>query len=807
MNDIKLQISTGNSRHSIKWKPTQITWGELVRKLSEPIRTSETLEHFLSLKRSEQDAIKDVGGFVGGTLNGERRQNKTVVSRSTLTLDLDNIPDGETESVIEAVKKLGYAAAIYSTKKHRPEAPRLRIVMPLSAPVPKDEYEPIARKVAEYIGMSYCDPTTFEPARLMYWPTCCSDSDFVFRAFDAKLLDGANVLKAYGSNDEWKDASKWPVVPGLEKTLRNKMDKQADPLAKEGLIGMFCRSYTIQEAMDKFLPGLYEPTDNDENRYTYTGGSTTGGALVYDDKFLYSHHASDPCCNTLVNAFDLVRIHKFGDKDDDAKEGTPVNKLPSFIEMSNFVRSDDKIAAEIEQEKRDKLDALVATDVTPVRPIKDDDWQSRVTVDKRGDIENTLNNAYLIAKHDAALSGIAIDAFSGEMIIEGALPWDSNDKQREWNNFDDTGYRVYMSSRYKFKGEKMLDDALVMMAKDREYNSVADYINKLNWDGVKRIDTLFHDYLGADQNEYTKAVARMTLSAAVARALSSGEPIKFDYMPILVGPQGVGKSTFIAKLGGEWFTDSIVSFEGKDACEIIKGKWVCEVAELTAFNRSEISTIKQFLSKVDDRFRPAYARKANTFPRRCVFFGTSNDTEFLRDTTGNRRFLPIDIKYNPLKSVFTDLTQEVVDQIWAEAKCLYMLGEPLFLSRELEQVAKEVQEDHVEITGNEGVILRLAEMEVPRNWDKLTVYQKRSFFDSGKIDGQDVDADTLEPIRCLCAKEVWEVALGGYEGSYKRTQAMEINAVLKKLASTEQWEWGRTCMGKYGLQRGAIRVT
>ena len=209
MNDIKLQISTGNSRHSIKWKPTHITWGELVRKLSEPIRTSETLEHFLSLKRSEQDAIKDVGGFVGGTLNGERRQNKTVVSRSTLTLDLDNIPDGETETVIEAVKKLGYAAAIYSTKKHRPEAPRLRIVMPLSAPVPKDEYEPIARKVAEYIGMSYCDPTTFEPARLMYWPTCCSDSDFVFRAFDAKLLDGANVLKAYGSNDEWKDASKW----------------------------------------------------------------------------------------------------------------------------------------------------------------------------------------------------------------------------------------------------------------------------------------------------------------------------------------------------------------------------------------------------------------------------------------------------------------------------------------------------------------------------------------------------------------------------------------------------------------------
>jgi hypothetical protein len=97
-------------------------------------------------------------------------------------------------------------------------------------------------------------------------------------------------------------------------------------------------------------------------------------------------------------------------------------------------------------------------------------------------------------------------------------------------------------------------------------------------------------------------------------------------------------------------------------------------------------------------------------------------------------------------------------------------------------------------------------MEVPKNWDALTVYQKRSFFDSGKIDGQDVDADTLEPIKRLCAKEVWEVALGGYEGSYKRAQAMEINAVLKKLAATEQWDWNVMRMGKYGLQRGAIRV-
>lgn len=810
MND--LIISTGQSCKSTNWTKVGITWDDLLKRLSVPIRTAETREAYLRMKKPEQDKLKDVGGFVGGELNGKRRQARAVVNRCLVTLDLDNIPPGKTEEVAEKVADLGCRAAIYSTRKHCPEAPRLRVLIPLAAPVKPDEYAPISRKIAELIDISMCDPTTFEPERLMYWPSCCSDSEYVFKKYDGECADGSGILKLYGEGDAWKDATKWPKVPGADKQLRAKVDKAPDPRTKDGIVGAFCNEYSIREAMDTFLPGVYEPTD-DDNRFTYTGGSTAGGALIYDDIFMYSHHASDPCCNTLVNAFDLVRLHKFSEEDADAKDDTPVNRMPSYTKMVELAKNDERVKAVIDKQRKDALDVLLAVEVkTDSQGSGEDDaWKNDIQYTEKGDIKNTPINAYLLATHDPKLAGVAIDTFSEEMVIKGGAPWDTEVKDiREWTNYDTPAFHVYMNKAFKLKGNQMLDDALLVMANARRFNPVADYLNALTWDGVKRIDTLFADYLGAEKDDYTKAVARITLCAGVARALSNGEPIKFDYMPILVGPQGIGKSTFIAKLGGKWYTDSITTFEGKDACEIIKNKWVCEVAELTAFNRSEIATIKQFLSKVDDRFRPAYARKADSYPRRCIFFGTSNDAEFLRDATGNRRFLPIDLNHGATKDVFKDLTQEVVDQIWAEAKCLYMLGEPLFLGKELEETAKEIQRDHTVVSDNEGIIERYLEMRVPKNWDSLSVYQQRSYFETGLIAGQAPEDDTLIPLEHVCAKEIWEVALNGSPSHDNPRTINDIRRILRNKSGEDGWvhtsQLNRSVrMGRYGTQRGLVR--
>ena len=152
----------------------------------------------------------------------------------------------------------------------------------------------------------------------------------------------------------WTDISQWPQVPGTVAIEKRRLAKQEDPTTKRGIIGAFCRTYTISQAMEKFIPGMYEPTAM-EGRYTYTGGSTVGGAVVYDgDLFLYSHHATDPCSGLLVNAFDLIRLHRYGDQDREAKDGTPVNKLPSFVAMSHLAREDQEVSDLLTKEKMEQ---------------------------------------------------------------------------------------------------------------------------------------------------------------------------------------------------------------------------------------------------------------------------------------------------------------------------------------------------------------------------------------------------------------------------------------------------------------------
>ena len=302
--DGEIALAIGISRHAREWQNKTLTWGEFVDRLSRTNRTGETMAEYEKLPKTRQDEIKDVGGFVGGNLEGGRRLAANLKSRQLLTLDADFAAPEFWTSVL---LMLGCGACVYSTHKHKPDKPRLRLVIPFARKVSQEEYPAICKLIADDIGIDQFDDTTYDPVRLMYFPSTSSDAEFVFEINDEAWLDPDEILARYKN---WQDSSSWPESGRTRNKRRKQADKQGDPLVKPGLVGIFCRTYSIPEAISVFLPEIYEPCG--EARYTYRQGSSSGGLVLYEEKFAFSYHGTDPISGQLVNAFDLVRIHKFG---------------------------------------------------------------------------------------------------------------------------------------------------------------------------------------------------------------------------------------------------------------------------------------------------------------------------------------------------------------------------------------------------------------------------------------------------------------------------------------------------------------
>lgn len=773
--DRVITISAAGSRKAVQWPQQTLYWSELVNRLQTPARGTEKLAEYLSYPKSKQDDLKDVGGFVAGVLQGNRRKAGKILSRDLLTLDLDNIPAGGTQDTLRRIDALGCAYAVYSTRKHEEARPRLRILIPMDRTVTADEYEPLARKTASIIGIELCDPTTFQPSRLMYWPSCSVDGQYVYTYGDKPFLSAEGVLAMYA---DWRDINEWPKVPGTKDAHVKMAEKQGDPTEKQGVVGAFCKTYDIYRAIETFLPGVYEPCDSAPDRYTYTGGSTTGGAIIYDNgAFLFSHHATDPAGGKLCNAFDLVRFHRFHELDDDAKPDTPTNKLPSYTAMCQFAVSDSYVATLLNQERYERATQDFDTD-----PGNDVNWMAKLaTSATTGAPLKTTDNILIILEHDPLLKGkLAFDEFANRGLVLGELPWDRRAERRQWTDIDDAGLRHYIEKTYGITGKERVFDAISLCAHKHTFNDVREYLTGLEWDGVKRLDTLLIDYLGAKDTPYTRAVIRKSLAAAVARAMVPG--CKYDYMPIFVGPQGLGKSTFLRLLGKQWYSESLATFEGKEASELIQGTWLNEVGELTGLSKSETNAVKQFLSRTEDIFREPYGRRTGRYPRRCVFFGTTNDSEFLKDRTGNRRFWPVDVGLeHPTKSVFRDLPEEV-DQIWAEAFFAWQLGEPLYLIGEAAEEAKEEQEAHQDTDPKEGLIREFVDRKVPIGWEKRSLAERRLYWSNefGRGSVELVERDRV------CALEVWCECLNGDVKFMKKSDTREINNILGRIPGWEK---------------------
>ena len=793
MNELKydgpINIATGSSRKSTSWKNEEVLWSTFAERLQTVTRTQETLAEYRAMSKPRRDEIKDVGGFVGGAVKGGRRKAETIMQRRLLTLDLDyvTVSDSPWETV-ELI--LGCAAVLYSTHSSTPRAPRLRLVIPLARPVTPDEYTAVARRVAADIGIDLFDDTTYEPHRLMYWPSASRDADYRYFISDGPWLDPDEQLMRY---NDWRDPSEWPVSSRKQDIMQRLAKKQGDPTEKKNVVGAFCRVYSIEDAIEAFLPEVYIKCG--EDRYTFAGGSTSGGLVLYEDgKFAYSHHGTDPISGKLCNAFDLVRLHMFGDKDDEAAPGTPVSRLPSYTAMSDIAINDEAVRHELAMTRLKEL-----SDQWDDLPEEETDWLKELSVSAKGTFEATIDNASLVLLHDPELRGrYYYDEFRERPVVSGDLPWEKLAKRSSdcWMDSDDSGLRRHLEKHYGIESPSKIRDAVELAMLSCKRHPVREYLNSLTWDGQSRMDTLFIDYLDAADNEYTREVTRKALIGAVARIYSPG--CKHDHALVLVGPQGCRKSTTLAKLGRQWFSDSLYTVSGKDAYEQLQGHWIIEMGEMAATKKAELEQIKQFMSKQTDSYRAAYARRTQEHPRQCAFFGTTNDNEFMRDSTGGRRFWPVVVtdKGRELGGMLTD---EIVDQVWAEAVMRYEAGEQWYLSERIEQIARKVQEEHTEMNGKQGLIENFLDTLLPKGWEKMDLDKRMLFWGGGfgeKEEGTEIR-------NRVCAIEIWQELFRGDPKTFTPMQAREINGILRRIPGWKS-QSSMNC-GIYGRQRGFSR--
>lgn len=389
-----------------------------------------------------------------------------------------------------------------------------------------------------------------------------------------------------------------------------------------------------------------------------------------------------------------------------------------------------------------------------------------------GKVLKTAKNVEIVLNN--MLPKLAFDEFRQREVIADDLPWRKRKyptrEYEQWQTADDAQLRHFMRYNFNLNGNEMIMDALTNHFRKKRFHPVKIYINSTVWDRSPRIETFFIDYLGAVDAPYTRAVARKWFIAAVKRIYEPG--CKFDYMPVLIGEQGIGKSTAVQKLAPDFFNDSLRNFDVKESGEVLQSSWIIEIGELAAMKKSEEDEMKGFLSRQVDIFRPAYARSAQEFPRHVVFMGTTNNYQFLKDTTGNRRFLPIQTSKNRKFTPWDDLDEMTVAQLWAEAATYYRDGENVDLDDEIKMVAKIVQAEYTESDVREGMIQDYLEMLLPANWDDMAIVERFRYFSDGK--------QGTNPRTIVCVMEIWRECLGELD-SPTRMDSNKIIGILSKL--------------------------
>lgn len=818
----KLLVARGFGKNCEEWDTTPVLWGELVAELSVARIMPATMQEYRSANEKQQGKWKDGPGFVGGGFSSAKRSSETSVGRDLLTFDLEH--EKALDPATKKMVKVGVLPAdilarvaaalpceyfLYSTPSHTPDDTRYRVVVPVHRTVTPHEYDGITRFVAEKIGLKFVDKASFSVNQFMYFPAVPRDLALFTIHNKGEWFQADRFIEEVGAI--WHLPQMWPG----NRSAADKLAAAATPANEAS--DPFVRAVNmeiggIRNAIETYLSDIYEQDGCD---YTFIGATGTRGLVVYEDKEVaFSFHSSDPANNGHChNAFDLIRIHKFGHLDADVPAGEDMGVLPSY---GNMIRWADEHIPDYKirmAKQRGEEAAQRAANAAAKEESGDPDaWMSRLAMNSRGNVSATIANFKEIIRSDPnSPFGTAFNLFTCKQVRVN-----KDGTMQDWEDGDDRRFREYCETTYGIHSEAKCDDGTKIEMDSKEFDPLKDYLNGLVWDGVPRLDRMLIDFMGAKDDWYSQGIARSWMLGGVERGLlPSRVPLvtsKFDYMLILKGDQGVGKSTFLKMLVPDinWYTDSVEKLEAdKDTRMTLLGKWIIEIGELAGMNKAEVRHIKTFLSAEKDDFRLPYGRSIVSRPRRCIFSGSSNDIEILRDATGNRRFFVLDVA--GYKTAKTPLTPEIVNQLWAEAVWLHKSGVKAEPSDELKREVAIRNADFEVSDEWEAPVLDYLTRRFPQGWNRMPLEERatklaelrRKDDDMPELAAADASAHGYALLPFVCRKELFDLAIGIPHESAKTPENARLDSIMRKHAGT--WEHGgdkkQRIAGYPGLER------
>lgn len=792
----ELKIAVGDTVKNPNVKNQTLYYEDFRAEIEVPIRTKESYKEYIGASKERQNTIKDKGYYVPGNFSGGKRKKQFLGSRWCFTGDIDFAPVDFIGPLSTALD--GFAWLLHSSHKHSPDKPRLRIIVPFSREVSADEYEAVSRRIAAKINIDWFDATTFEWARVMHWPSVSSDGAYVFDERDGQWINPDDVLAEY---DDWTDISQWPVAASAKKSLHKAAEKADDPTSKRGIVGAFCRAYDVEQAIETFLPAVYEKSDIAEGRYSYVEGTTANGVVVYDNgAFLFSHHGTDPVGGSLVNSWDLVRLHRFGHLDEKIKEGAAPTSLPSFKAMREIAQDDPRVKGErlvdlIDSKAFDEFHSELGDgleDSTKSLDALVGDIKGLLELDSNDNIKATIGNAATLLRCDPNLiDSVGLNEFTHTVCQRRDLPnlpIRTKDQSDVWSDAGDIWVKYYLERTYRVTfSTTLISESIDLVAREKRYHPVREYLEKVEWDGKPRLDKQLHEYLGTPDDIYHAQVNSKWMLAGVARIFEPG--IKFDQCLVLEGEQGIRKSAYLRVLAGDYFTDSVNDITSdKAVIEQTQGAWIVEIPELHAYNRAEIEAQKAFFSKQAEKARLAYERRVTVLLRQFIIAMTTNEDQYLKDSTGGRRYWSVRVN---VPQIDTDRLAANRDQLWAEAVHRYRQGESLVLDGAALDQAKQTQESRLEHDPLIDMLDNWLLVKVP-----VTYHIDNELYSEFTEEGEGVYRDRV------CAAQVWVELMGKNLGDFTIKDSKRIKRALSRIPYLSENSSSCRFGSKYGTQRG-----